>query len=61
MLKVVSWLTVVYIYSIGIDESIRRDVADIKKAPFLRKDMLVLGYALDLDTGLVREVVWRSV
>jgi hypothetical protein len=32
-------------------------VADIKKAPFLRKDLLVLGYALDLDTGLVREVV----
>lgn len=43
-------------FSIGLDESIRQDVEFIKKAPFLRKDVLVLGYALDIDTGLLRKV-----
>jgi carbonic anhydrase len=43
--------------SIGLDESVRRDVAEIKNAPFFRKDLLVVGYALDIDTGLLREVV----
>ncbi|KIM98802.1 hypothetical protein OIDMADRAFT_146505 [Oidiodendron maius Zn] len=43
--------------NIGLDESIRRDVAAIKSAPFLRKDLLVLGFAYDLNTGLLREVV----
>lgn len=43
--------------SIGLDNSIREDVGFIKNAPFLRKDVLVLGYALDMETGLLRQVV----
>lgn len=44
-------------YSIGLDESIRQDCAEIKAAPFLRKDLLVVGFAYDVATGLLREVV----
>jgi hypothetical protein len=32
-------------------------VESIKKAPFLKKDLYVVGYVLDVDTGLLREVI----
>jgi carbonic anhydrase len=43
--------------SIGVDESVRQDVALVKQAPFLKKDLYVVGYVLDVDSGLLREVV----
>jgi hypothetical protein len=43
--------------SIGVDDSIRHDVELIKQSPFLKKDLHVVGYVLDVDSGLLREVV----
>ncbi|KAL6922434.1 hypothetical protein FSST1_006460 [Fusarium sambucinum] len=42
---------------IGIDESIRQDVQEIRKWSFLPKKAQVVGYALDIETGAMREVV----
>jgi hypothetical protein len=43
--------------SIGFEESARWDVEFIKKALFLKKDLYVVGYVLDVDTGLLKEVI----
>jgi hypothetical protein len=29
----------------------------IKKAPFLKKDLYVVGYAFDVETGLLTQIV----
>ncbi|UPK94703.1 hypothetical protein LCI18_005638 [Fusarium solani-melongenae] len=44
--------------TIGLDESIRQDVEEIKKWPFLGTRVQVIGYALDIDTGAVRQRNW---
>ncbi|KAH7420211.1 carbonic anhydrase, partial [Cadophora sp. MPI-SDFR-AT-0126] len=41
---------------IGLDESIRQDVETIKTWPFLPQQARVLGYAFEIETGIVREV-----
>ncbi|UZP40415.1 hypothetical protein NXS19_008231 [Fusarium pseudograminearum] len=41
---------------IGIDESIRHDVEEIRKWAFLPAKARVVGYALDIETGSMREV-----
>ena len=43
-------------HSIGLEESIRQDVEFIKKAPFMRQDLHVVGYAYDIETGLLTQV-----
>jgi hypothetical protein len=43
--------------SVGVEESDRQDVKFIKKAPFLKEDLYVIGYMLDIYTGLLREVI----
>lgn len=43
--------------SLGLDESIRQDVAAIKAWPFLPTQAKVVGYAFEVETGRVREVV----
>ncbi|CZS83252.1 unnamed protein product [Fusarium graminearum] len=40
---------------IGIDESIRHDVEEIRKWAFLPAKAQVVGYALDIETGSMRE------
>jgi len=40
----------------SVDESVREDVALLKAWPFLGKDTKVLGYNLDVKTGLLTEV-----
>ncbi|KAH7230767.1 carbonic anhydrase [Fusarium solani] len=42
---------------VGLDESIRQDVEEIRQWPFLPAEARVVGYALDIETGVVREVV----
>ncbi|KAH7379053.1 carbonic anhydrase [Cadophora sp. MPI-SDFR-AT-0126] len=42
---------------IGLDESIRQDVETIKNWAFLPQEAKVLGYAFDIETGIVREVI----
>ncbi|KAL2856709.1 carbonic anhydrase [Aspergillus pseudodeflectus] len=42
---------------VGLDESIRQDVGVIRNWPFLRAEALVIGYALDIETGALRSVV----
>ena len=42
--------------SIGLDESLRQDVQLIRSWHFLPKNCRVVGYAYDVETGLVREV-----
>jgi carbonic anhydrase len=39
-----------------VDESVREDVALLKAWPFLGKNTKVLGYNLDVKTGLLTEV-----
>jgi hypothetical protein len=39
-----------------VDESVREDVVLLKAWPFLAKDTKVLGYNLDVKTGLLTEV-----
>lgn len=43
--------------SIGLDESIREDVALIKDWQFLPQGARVVGYAYHVETGALREVV----
>ncbi|KAM6519202.1 hypothetical protein FALCPG4_012849 [Fusarium falciforme] len=43
--------------AVGLDESIRQDVEEIKKWPFLPTEAQVVGYALDIETGVIRQVV----
>ena len=45
------------IRSIGMDQSIRNDVAAIQAWPFVPKGMVVAGYEFDIKTGKLREVV----
>lgn len=45
------------IRSLGLDESIRQDVATIKAWHFLPAQTKVVGYAFEVETGRVREVV----
>jgi hypothetical protein len=42
---------------LGLDESIRQDVDTIKAWPFLPAQAKVVGYAFEVETGRVREVV----
>lgn len=42
--------------SIGLDESIRVDVENIRSWRFLEKDTRVLGYAYEVETGRLRRV-----
>ncbi|KAH7002952.1 carbonic anhydrase [Fusarium venenatum] len=42
---------------VGIDDSIRQDVQEIRKWSFLPEKAQVVGYALDIETGAMREVV----
>ncbi|KAH7118516.1 carbonic anhydrase [Dactylonectria macrodidyma] len=42
---------------IGLDESIRQDVEEIRKWPFLPAETQIVGCALDIETGAVRTVV----
>ncbi|KAI9172721.1 Carbon disulfide hydrolase [Paramyrothecium foliicola] len=42
--------------SIGLEESIRHDVEEIRSWPFLATETRVVGYALDLETGALRQV-----
>jgi len=39
-----------------VDASVREDVALLKASPFLSKDTEILGYNLDVETGLLTEV-----
>jgi hypothetical protein len=39
-----------------VDESVREDVALLKAWPFLGQNTKVLGYSLDVKTGLLTEV-----
>jgi hypothetical protein len=48
---------VLMIGSLGLDESIRQDVAAIKAWPFLPAHATVVGYAFEVETGRVKEVV----
>ncbi|KAH7129475.1 carbonic anhydrase [Dactylonectria estremocensis] len=41
---------------VGLDESIRQDVEEIRQWPFLQAEAQVVGYALDIETGVIREV-----
>ncbi|KAF5583012.1 beta-carbonic anhydrase cab [Fusarium subglutinans] len=41
---------------IGLDESIRQDMEELKRWPFLPAETQIVGYALDLETGTMREV-----
>lgn len=43
--------------SSGLDESIRQDVAALKAWSFLPPQAKVVGYAFEVETGRVREVV----
>lgn len=43
--------------SIGIDESVRRDVAKIQAWPFLPEGVPVLGYVFETENGGLRKVV----
>ncbi|KAH7369480.1 carbonic anhydrase [Plectosphaerella cucumerina] len=45
---------------IGIDESIREDVAMLKKWAFRSPETQVVGYALDIKTGKIRRVVGNN-
>ena len=42
--------------SLGLNESIRQDVAAIKAWPFLPAQATVVGYAFEVETGRVKEV-----
>lgn len=48
---------VLILCSLGLEESIRQDVATIKAWPFLPTQTKVVGYAFEVETGRVREVV----
>ncbi|MCJ1469412.1 hypothetical protein MMC07_008045 [Pseudocyphellaria aurata] len=39
-----------------IDQNLLDDVAIIKASPYLAKDLQVLGYVYEMETGLLREV-----
>ncbi|KAF5671422.1 carbonic anhydrase [Fusarium heterosporum] len=41
---------------IGVDESVRHDVEEIRGWSFLPVETQVVGYALDIETGIMREV-----
>ena len=45
------------VHSVGLEESIRQDVAAIREWPFLPEYTKVVGYAFEVETGRVREVV----
>ena len=49
--------TVLTVCSIGLEESIRQDVGAIKAWPFLPEYTKVVGYAYEVESGRVREVV----
>jgi carbonic anhydrase len=40
----------------SVDASIREDVKLLREDRFLSKDLEILGYNLDIHTGLLREV-----
>ncbi|KAI7766403.1 hypothetical protein LZL87_013673 [Fusarium oxysporum] len=42
---------------LGRDESIRQDIEEIKRWPFLPAETQIVGYALDIETGAMKEVV----
>ncbi|CAJ0544067.1 Ff.00g040660.m01.CDS01 [Fusarium sp. VM40] len=42
---------------VGVDESIRQDMEEIRRWPFLPAKAEVVGYALDIETGAMRKVV----
>ncbi|KAH8749733.1 carbonic anhydrase [Diaporthe sp. PMI_573] len=42
---------------VGVDESIRQDVEEIRRWSFLPAEAQIVGYALDIETGAMREVV----
>ncbi|KAH7232883.1 carbonic anhydrase [Fusarium tricinctum] len=42
---------------VGVDESIRQDVEEIRRWSFLPAKAQVVGYSLDIETGTMREVV----
>jgi hypothetical protein len=44
-------------FSVGVDESIRQDIEEIRRWSFLPAKAQVVGYALDIETGAMREVV----
>ncbi|KAK2685037.1 hypothetical protein QWA68_015981 [Fusarium oxysporum] len=41
---------------VGVDESVRQDVEEIRRWSFLPAETQVVGYALDIETGVMREV-----
>ncbi|KAF5539127.1 carbonic anhydrase [Fusarium mexicanum] len=41
---------------IGLDESIRQDMEELKRWPFSPEETQIVGYALDLETGTMKEV-----
>ncbi|OCL10080.1 carbonic anhydrase [Glonium stellatum] len=41
---------------LDVDESVREDIALLKASPLLSKDLTILGYSLDIHTGLLAEV-----
>lgn len=40
----------------SVDESIREDLKVLRESPYLSKDLNILGYSLDIHTGLLTEV-----
>ncbi|KIL88437.1 hypothetical protein FAVG1_08517 [Fusarium avenaceum] len=42
---------------VGIDESIRQDIEEIRRWSFLPAKAEVVGYSLDIETGAMKEVV----
>ena len=49
--------TVLTVCSIGLEESVRQDVGAIRAWPFLPEYAKVVGYAFEVESGRVREVV----
>jgi carbonic anhydrase len=39
-----------------VDTNVRDDIAVLKNSPYVRKDVSVLGYVLDVGTSQLREV-----
>lgn len=46
-----------HICSVGLEQSVRNDVALMKKWPFLPEGIPVVGYTVDIQTGALTKIV----